>query len=377
MKVYTVADNIISPLGFDTKSNFNALVSGKSGIKKLKRPDLSSDELYVAAIDKAEISERFNFAGLRGFSFLEMLMILSIHDVLDPVKDKINLNKLLLVVSTTKGNIDQIEEENKASLPSLAKKINAYFNLPHDPLVISNACISGTSAMIVGKKLIDSESYDHVLVCGADILSEFVISGFNSLKAISNLPCKPYDKSRTGITLGEGCGTVLLSNDPELCIERNSLAEIAGSGQANDANHISGPSRTGKGLKISVEKAFKQARVANSEIGYINAHGTATPFNDEMESVAFKDLKLSDKPLNSLKGYFGHTLGAAGVIESILTIWQMNNHTVVKSPGFENQGTTNNLNVVRSNIELKKDYVLKTISGFGGCNASIIFRRWN
>lgn len=379
MKVYTIADNIISPLGFDTKSNFNALVNGISGIKKLNRSDLTSEDIYAAAIEKNEVNKRFNFADLQDFSFLEKLMILSIREVLNPMKGKINLNRLLLVVSSTKGNIDQIEdkENNGASLPALANKINTYFKLPHEPLVISNACISGSSAIIVGKKLIDSQQYDHVLVCGGDILSEFIISGFNCLKAISGDPCKPYDQSRTGITLGEGCGTVLLSNDPDLCTEKKSLAEIIGSGQANDANHISGPSRTGKGLKISIEKAFKQAQVKKAEIGYINAHGTATLFNDEMESVAFNELDLADKPLNSLKGYFGHTLGAAGIIESIITIWQMNNKLYVHSPGFQDQGTTNKLNIITKNLELDMDHVLKTVSGFGGCNATIIFKRWN
>ena len=381
MNIYTIADNIISPLGADSHQNFKELVRGQSGVKRLKADDLFPEPFYAAHVGQA-LEEPFSEEHQHTYTRLEKGFIRSIQHVLDSVPD-FDKSKLVLVLSTTKGNINLIGEQPTATigadrieLPAMAHAINNYFKLPHEPVVVSNACISGVSAILVAKKLISMGLYDHALVAGGDLLDPFIISGFQCFKAISDEPCRPYDASRKGINLGEAVGTVLVSKDRGLNSQPESFSLIAGGGQSNDANHISGPSRTGKGLKIAVYHAMRSAGLAQDALGYINAHGTATLFNDEMEAIAFNDLGLQSLPLNSLKGYFGHTLGAAGVIESIITVWQLNHKLLLPSLGYSHSGLSKDLNVLQENMEpAALQAALKTVSGFGGCNAAVIFAK--
>lgn len=375
MKVYTIADHIISPLGSGTLPNFSALQNGQSGISVHSENELFPDPVCAAVIDRHALP----FDSIKNYTFLENLFIHSIGETLKNIAlpDK---NRLILILSTTKGNIDllgkkQDIDEKAIFLPEMAMRINRYFNFSHAPLVVSNACISGVSALLTAKKLIAAGLYDHAVVAGADVVSEFVLSGFHSFMALSDSPCQPYDKDRKGINIGEVCASVLLSNDPGLCRESSSTSEIAGGGQSNDANHISGPSRTGEGLIMAVEKALAEAGVKAGEIDYINAHGTATLYNDEMEAQAFDHLKMNGIPLNSLKGYYGHTLGGSGILESVLAVWQMNSNHLVQSAGYKEHGLTKPLNIIDKNTNKDIKTALKTSSGFGGCNGAVVFKK--
>ena len=151
-------------------------------------------------------------------------------------------------------------------LTSSADVIKEYFGLAHQPEILSVACISGVAALIWGHRLIQEGRYDHVIVCGADVLSKFVISGFMSFKALSPEICKPHDKDRVGLNLGEAAATIILSSKIQ------SDFRIVNGSTSNDANHISGPSRTGEGLYRASVQALNEQR-----IDYISAHGTATP----------------------------------------------------------------------------------------------------
>jgi 3-oxoacyl-[acyl-carrier-protein] synthase-1 len=240
-------------------------------------------------------------------------------------------------------------------------------------MVVSNACISGVLAIITAQRLIQSGQYENVIVSGGDLVSEFTLSGFNSFKALSDEPCKPYDAARKGITLGEGCGTLLLTSDENLLDKSNKKISVAGGSVSNDANHISGPSRTGEELALAITNAIKEAQ-CESAIDFISAHGTATAFNDEMESKAFSVAGLKDVPLNSMKGFLGHTLGAAGVIETVITLETMKRNILLPSLGFENSGVSEPLNIITQTENRVVDTSLKTASGFGGCNAAVIFK---
>ena len=219
---------------------------------------------------------------------------------------------------------------------------------------------------------IEKNKYDHIFVLGVDIVSEFIVSGFNSFKSISPSICKPYDATRDGLTLGEGCATILLTSDKKL--SENSII-ISGGGVSDDANHISGPSRTGDGLEYAISSALNDAGLETSDISMMNLHGTGTLFNDEMESKAVNNLALTDVPCNSLKPYLGHTLGASGVIEIILTIEELKNNHIFGVKGYQNNGVPFelNINAHHRNSELK--HCLKTASGFGGTNAAIIISK--
>jgi 3-oxoacyl-[acyl-carrier-protein] synthase-1 len=219
--------------------------------------------------------------------------------------------------------------------------------------------------------MIAAGHYDHAIVTGGDIVSEFVMSGFMSFQALSPEACRPFDADRTGLSLGEGCGTVILTSDLSVATEGKPVAYLGGA-TSNDANHISGPSRDGEGLYLAISAAMKEADVTAGDLDFISAHGTATPYNDEMESLALAWAGLEQVPVNSFKGYIGHTLGAAGVIETILSIYSIRNGILFNSAGYYKNGVSRPLNIITQNINLPVRRVLKTASGFGGCNAGLI-----
>jgi 3-oxoacyl-[acyl-carrier-protein] synthase-1 len=213
-----------------------------------------------------------------------------------------------------------------------------------------------------------------VVVAGGDILTEFAVSGFQSFQSLSPKPCKPFDAARDGLSLGEGCGTLLLSRNHSLCGIPEKII-VAGGACTNDAHHISGPLRTGEGFYVAIRRALGEASLDPLDIDYISAHGTGTDSNDETEAKALSRAGLERVPVNSFKGYFGHTLGAAGIIESALAIASMRNNELFRSAGFENPGTSEHINILMDHTAKEVNHCLKTASGFGGCNAAVVFKK--
>lgn len=384
--VYIAADNIVTSLGFDSSEVMTQLVSGTTGFIKTDDRTLTPTSLPLSMVDRERL--RGKFAGILSarhpeipeehFTRLEKMFIVSMDDAIKGSEVAITGSRSLLIVSSTKGNIDLLEERNKSFVdPSriylwkMADTIGSFFGFVNRPVVVSNACISGVMALSMAARMIDAGMYDHVVVTGGDLLTEFVISGFLSFQALSPEPCKPFDISRTGLSLGEGCGTVVLSSE----FKKDLPITVSGSSFSNDANHISGPSRTGEELAMAIANALKEAAITPAEVGFISAHGTATPYNDEMESQALGIAGLQGTPVNSFKGYWGHTLGAAGVIESIATLRSMETGCLIRSAGFKEIGVPVALNVLQENVLVPVSYSLKTASGFGGCNAAIVFCR--
>lgn len=380
--IFTSYNNIISPLGFSTQENYQAVSNSIIGVKKIKLP-FSQDEFCVAKISDDKIQEQLtHIKNAATHTKLEQLSILSIQDVINQSGIHPRDNRTLLIYSTTKGNIDILSfdsaqddrykgiDSKRVYLSAFTKHLQSYFQFVHAPIVLSNACISGILAIIIAKRFIEQGAYDNVLVCGGDILSEFTISGFKSFNALSNEPSKPFDANRVGINLGEAVSTILISNKKELATPYNT--QIVNGASANDANHISGPSRTGDGLFQCLTQITDKT---TNDIGFISAHGTATPFNDEMESIAFDRAGLNTIPVNSLKGYYGHTLGAAGVLETVLSLESMKHQRLIKSEGFETKGVTGNITMIESHQDKNFSSFIKTASGFGGCNAAALFEK--
>ena len=195
--------------------------------------------------------------------------------------------------------------------------------------------------------------------------SDLIVSGFQSFMSLSPLPCKPFDEKRDGLSLGEAAATVVITNK-----SAQGLTEIVNGAINNDANHISGPSRTGEGLFAAISHTL-----GGEGVDFISAHGTATPYNDNMEAIAISRAGLNQTPVNSLKGYFGHTLGAAGLLESIITIEAMKNNTIIKTMGFETNGVTEPINIADNTRHQTINSVLKLASGFGGCNAAVLLKK--
>ena len=376
-KAYLISDNIISSLGFSSRENLENLQKGKSGITQVDFPGFSPNPVFVSAIDTARLENTFHLLETSvEFSRLEKMLLLSISDAVKNSNVHTSDPKCLFILSTTKGNIEAVDEnapqEFFPEIGKMAEKISTWFKNPNKPVVISNACTSGLVAILAGMRAIQTGKYDHVIVSGGDVLSAFVLSGFQCLMAISPAPCKPYDATRNGITMGEACGTIVLSKIPKT----DSDIFISGGSTSNDANHISGPSRTGSGLILAIEGAMKEAKIKDSlDIGFISAHGTGTIYNDEMEAIAFHQTGLSSVPVNSLKGFWGHTLGAAGIIETIATIHSLKNNFLIPSAGYSHSGVSVPVNVIRKFERIPLTKALKTASGFGGCNAAAIFEK--
>lgn len=212
--------------------------------------------------------------------------------------------KSLLILSTTKGNISLLKNETEPPhgvfLMESAKKIARYFGFKTSPAVISNACFSGVLSISAAKNFLQNDTYDDVYIIAGDEVTDFVLSGFNTFQAMSETPCIPYDKERSGISIGEAMAAVYVHKKPR----KNGVDfEIFGDSVINDANHISEPHRTGEGLYKSIVNAMREALITPEQVDYISAHGTATLYNDEMESFAFSRAGLSDVPMNGLKGY--------------------------------------------------------------------------
>ncbi len=371
-RVFIVADNIISPIGDTTAANFAAVEQGISGIRRVDNNVLGTEPFFASAFTNQ------NTANGNDYTAFEQLCIRSIENALAHCKVSLDDKETIFILSTTKGNIALLKTEvlneevrERVALQHTAKRIAGYFKAGNTPLVVSNACISGVLAIMVAKRLLQSGKYRNAVVTGADMLSRFVIAGFQSLHAISSTPCKPFDKTRDGISLGEGAATVVITVEESFAGDKKVLVHEGAS--SNDANHISGPSRTGNELAYAVNTALRENHVNIDDLAFISAHGTATIYNDEMESKAFETAGLSGVPLHSLKGNYGHTLGAAGVIESVLTIQSLKEGLVLPSANYNEKGVSGNVTVNKALSKTNKRHALKTASGFGGCNAAIIY----
>lgn len=354
---YIIADNIISPLGETSEENYLSVKSGRSGIRAYEP-------------GTCNIPEGFNASLL--FEDFETLALKSAQKAIGNVQLELKGKRTAFILSSTKGNI----EEN-ISLADSAQRIASQLGIDAKPIVVCNACISGLSALILGNRLIDSGLYDAAIVCGCDTPRQFILSGFQSLKALSPEPCRPFDMERMGLNLGEAAATLILSKNP---LQGNSW-RMGDGFIRNDAFHISTPSKTADGLYLSLQRTLESFRKEISStckqidlkkhLAFINAHGTATLFNDQMESVAIGRAGLSDLPANAYKSFWGHTMGAAGILETIISMKAIDDNTILGTKGFSELGVSGKMNICAENRPTDKKGFIKMLSGFGGCNATI------
>jgi len=394
-----IGDNIISSLGFTTDENFNAVKQGISGLKHYQVGVFDLPEAFMASlIDKERLNDEFNrHCGHSDCSDLEKAAILSVYTANQKAQIDLSSEKTIFFLSTTKGNVDlldtrlldtrlidkKVQDEKSLVSKSLvscvylwhtAEQISRFFGNPNTPIVVSNACISGAAAQIATMRELQSGNYDYAVVVGVDFLSKFILSGFQSFKALSLEPCRPFDKDRCGLNLGEAAATVIFARDTRLLDTRyKTFFSLVYGAIRNDANHISAPSRMGEGSYRALQYVFSQISNLKSQISFINAHGTSTPYNDASEVNAIVRAGLEHVPVNSLKPYFGHTLGAAGILESIISMRALAENLVLKSPNFTEQDFETPINISKENHFSDKKYFIKMLSGFGGCNAVLVF----
>lgn len=354
---YIIADNIISPLGETSEDNYLSVKSGRSGIRAYEPGTCNIPEGFYASLL---------------FEDFETLALRSAQKAIANAQLELKGKRTAFILSSTKGNI----EEN-ISLADSAQRIASQLGIDSKPIVVCNACISGLSALILGNRLIDSGLYDAAIVCGCDTPRQFILSGFQSLKALSPEPCRPFDMERMGLNLGEAAATLILSKNP---IQGNSW-RMGDGFIRNDAFHISTPSKTADGLYLSLQRTLESFTKEISStckqidmkehLAFINAHGTATLFNDQMESVAIGRAGLSDLPANAYKSFWGHTMGAAGILETIISMKAIDDDTILGTRGFAELGVSGKMNICAENRPTDKKGFIKMLSGFGGCNATI------
>ncbi len=354
---YIIADNIISPLGETSEENYLSVKAGRSGICAYEPGTCNIPEGFYASLL---------------FEDFETLALKSAQKAIANAQLELKGKRTAFILSSTKGNI----EEN-ISLADSAQRIASQLEIDSQPIVVCNACISGLSALILGNRLIDSGLYDAAIVCGCDTPRQFILSGFQSLKALSPEPCRPFDMERMGLNLGEAAATLILSKNP---IQGNSW-RMGDGFIRNDAFHISTPSKTADGLYLSLQRTLESFTKEISStckqidlkehLAFINAHGTATLFNDQMESVAIGRAGLSDLPANAYKSFWGHTMGAAGILETIISMKAIDDNTILGAKGFSELGVSGKMNICAENRPTDKKGFIKMLSGFGGCNATI------
>lgn len=352
--IYLTYGAFVTPFGTTPEEAWSAIEKGETAVKIDPIAGYNQTPLPVASCSFIQENRYDSLLQLGLKQFKQQ------HPGLNTSK------KTAIIVSSTKGNLDDIATDCFTSTRRILHE-----SFPDFPVtIISNACISGILAINLAADYIKTNTAEQVIVIGIDAVSDFINFGFQSLFALSHQACKPFDKNRNGTSLGEACAILLLTNDKPSAFS----VEYLGGASSNDANHISGPSRTGEGLYRAIQKTFERTGISATQIDFISAHGTATVYNDEMESIAFDRCHLAHVPTHSLKGYFGHTLGAAGVLETYIALQSLEKQRAIRSLGFEETGTSIPLAIQVKNEAKEMNYLLKTASGFGGGNAACLIK---
>ena len=392
-RVAVVAAGVVSPLGFRLTETLDSLRNSRNCISPVTRFSVGqcrcktagqvSDDRLLATQAEAPRSRRLHRAS--------HMMIQALAEV---VAQEPQFEPELTVIGTTSGGMSYGEHYYRslrqagdlrhaatwiANYPAQKPVIDAQesFGISSPCQVIANACASGTNAIGHAFECVRLGRYQRVLAGGYDALSELVFTGFDSLQASTPEKCRPFDRHRTGMVLGEGAALLALENlDSAQRRGAPVLAEIIGYGISTDNFHITQPDPSGIGPRQAMERAVQSAHVAENEIDYINAHGTATLFNDAAEGKAIKRL-FNGVPVSSTKSMMGHSLGAAGAIEAVVCLLALQHQFLPPNINFRAADDDLDLNIVANE---SRPAVLRTVLsnsfGFGGTNASILMRRF-
>jgi len=374
-KIKAVITNydLITAYGRGIQPLWEGILSGKSRVDKLERFSTSACLCHNGAV-------------ISGLSLLkqdslvmQMLKMILTKDLNIIPKDA------FLILATTVGEIDWLEkavlkktnDPKESKLTNLLKKVKPLAKIKEDGILISCACASSSTALAEAARMIENGQNDCCLVAAADAVSEFVFSGFSSLMALDKDGAKPFDKNRNGLSLGEAAGFILLMSQARAKKEkRQALAQVAGWGLTCDANHMTGPARNGEGLTQAIAGALKKANVSPGQIGVISSHGTGTLYNDAMELSAFKNIfKGRVVPVYSIKGGTGHTLGPAGLIETIMALKVRQEKIIPGTVGLKDTDAQATGWVSPLPKKLKQPTIMLNNCGFGGINAALVLKK--
>ncbi|MGF1801046.1 beta-ketoacyl-[acyl-carrier-protein] synthase family protein [Vibrio gigantis] len=315
-----------------------------------------------------------------------------IKDSIEQAKSQFGADRIAVVIGTSTSGISDGETAlkhklahgdfpedyhySKQELGNTSEFVNQYWSLTGPSYAISTACSSSGRVFIAAQRLLDSGMADAVLVGGIDTLCKLTLNGFHGLEALSTTHCKPFSASRNGINIGEAAAFMLLSKAKlnGVATEQNSSSiALLGCGDSSDAHHISAPHPEGDGAEQAMRKALDSAQLQAEDIGYINAHGTATPLNDSMESKAIHRIFANKVPVSSTKPLTGHTLGAASAIEAAIAWHILKYDLPLPLQKCQDKAEDIKIDLVNCAQKLKVKNILSNSFAFGGNNISLIF----
>ena len=399
----------ITPVGIGKEEFWNSLVEGKSGVGYITRFDTENYDTKIAAeikdfnvsdyIDKKEAKRMDRFT-----QYAVVATKLALEDGSVSLED-IDLNKVGVVIGTGIGGMETLEAEhtklmergpNRVSpliIPMMISnmapgQISMMFGFKGSSMTITTACASGTHAIGESFRMIKEGKMNMVVTGGSEAsITPISVAGFCSMKALSTRndeptrASRPFDKERGGFVMGEGAG-ILILEELEHALSRgaNIYGEVVGYGSTSDAFHITQPDPNAEGAKKAMEQALEESGINYDEVGYINAHGTSTYYNDKLETLAIKKVfkeHAYNLNISSTKSMTGHLLGAAGGIEAIVATLAINEGIIPPTINYENPDPECDLNYT-PNKAIKKDivYAMSNSLGFGGHNTSILIKKY-
>lgn len=391
-RVAVVAAGIVSPLGFGLEETRKSLRNASDCVTPVSSFDVAHCRCKTAGqiTDERLFGNRARTRKTARLHRASHLMIAAMAELLE--RDP-KFAPEVTIIGTTSGGMSFGENyyraihrrerlrrtpEWLANYPPQKPVLDAQheFGISAPCFVIANACASGTNAIGRAFETIRSGKYERVLTGGYDALSELVFVGFDSLQASTPEKCRPFDRDRSGMVLGEGAALLALENI-ESARKRGAeiLGEIIGYGISTDNHHMTQPDPSGSGPRRAMEAALQSGECAAGEVDYINAHGTATPFNDAAEGKAIFEL-FGSVPVSSTKSMIGHSLGAAGAIEAVICLLALQSQFLPANINFRAPDSDFALNIVANESrDAKIDTALSNSFGFGGTNASILISR--
>ena len=397
----------VTPIGNNTDTFWQSLQKGTNGINKISIFDTTNFDVKIAAEVKIDLKNYFNSKELNKIDRFSAFALIAAEEAInqsDLTKSKVNLNRIGVIVGSGIGGIHALEKQHNRLLKN-PKRVSPYFipsmitdiapghisikyGFKGPNYSVVSACATARNAFGDAYKIIKYGDADAIIAGGSEAgISPLSIAGFSNMKALSknsniDEACRPFDLKRDGFVMGEGSGILVLESlNSAKKRDANILCEIVGYGATADAYHLTTPSPNGKGAKIAMEQAINEAQINKNEIDYINTHGTSTPYNDKNETIAIKDLfkehayKLS---LSSSKSMTGHLLGASGGIESIASILTIINSVITPTINYKNKDEECDLGYTFNYSKNKSvKYALSNSFGFGGHNASLLFKKYN
>jgi 3-oxoacyl-[acyl-carrier-protein] synthase-1 len=389
--VYVTGLGIISAIGNGTTQTLDSFSNRATGIGKISLFETIHADIPVAEV-KFSNDELFGIAGLDKHSGIysrnTLLALVASQQAMTQAGFKnVREKRTGAVMATTVGGMDLNEKYYKSLLRDDTHKkfiaafdsadftevVAQHFGIRYNVATISTACSSSANAIMIGVRMIRNSQFDRVLVGGTDALTMFTLNGFLALEILSPTGCRPFDRNRNGLTIGEGAAALVLES--EVTADREKvICEVAGYANVNEAYHQTASSSDGFGAMLAMQKAMEMAAVKSTEVSYINAHGTGTEINDLSEGRAIE--KLFGKkipPVTSTKAFTGHTLGAAGAVEAVFSALAIQNQVAFPSLNFSEPMPELSFHPEKEFKHLQIRNVVSNSFGFGGNNTSLVF----